>query len=196
MGMTPWEGILTDKQIRAWSSSCARRRNKRWTKGIDFPVPSPDKVTKTELHDYRIETLVESGLKIPWAIAFLPDGRKLVTERPGPAAVSRPRTASWIRKPIEGTPEVIEHGQGGLMEVALHPDYEKNGWIYLGFSDGDAREKRRQPQCITAVVRGRIKDHQVDRPGMDLPPRSASSAAAPACISARASCSTRDISIS
>jgi glucose/arabinose dehydrogenase len=64
---------------------------------------------------------------------------------------------------IRDTPPVIEHGQGGLMEVAPHPDFERNGWVYLGFSDG-TREKRadgkEEVRCITAMVRGRIKGHQ------------------------------------
>ena len=129
---------------------------------MHFPTPSPDKVTKTELESYRIETLVDKGLKNPWAIAFLPDGRKLVTEKAGQLRII---TADGKLDPeiIAGTPPVIEHGQGGLMEVALHPDYAKNGWVYLGISDG-TREKREgakdEVRCITAVVRGRIKDHQ------------------------------------
>jgi glucose/arabinose dehydrogenase len=114
------------------------------------------------LHDYRIETLVKEGLKNPWAIAFLPDGRKLVTEKSGRLRFidANDRLDTEI---IEGIPEVIEHGQGGLLEVALHPEYEKNGWVYLGFSDGVRRKQEKgkdDVRCITAVVRGRIKGHQ------------------------------------
>ncbi len=162
LGMTPWEGILTDDQIRGLVIFLRENEKKTLAKGMDFPTPSPDKVTKTELESYRIETVVEKGLKNPWAIAFLPDGRKLVTEKSGQL---RFITADGQLDPakIEGTPEVIEHGQGGLMEVALHPDYAKNGWVYLGFSDG-TREKRENGKdnvrCITAIVRGKIKDHQ------------------------------------
>lgn len=162
LGMTPWEGILTDDQIRGLVIFLRENEKKTLAKGMDFPTPSPDKVTKTELESYRIETVVEKGLKNPWAIAFLPDGRKLVTEKSGQL---RFITADGQLDPakIEGTPEVIEHGQGGLMEVALHPDYAKNSWVYLGFSDG-TREKRENGKdnvrCITAIVRGKIKDHQ------------------------------------
>jgi glucose/arabinose dehydrogenase len=162
LGMNPWEGVLTDDQIRSLVIFLREKEKETLTKGMNFPVPSPDKVTKTELENYRIETLVDKGLKNPWAIAFLPDGRKLVTEKSGQL---RFITAEGKLDPgvIEGTPQVIEHGQGGLMEVALHPDYAVNGWVYLGLSDGtrdkdgDGKEKVR---CITAVVRGRIKNHQ------------------------------------
>ncbi len=162
LGMTPWQGILTGDQIRSLVIFLREKEKQTLVKGMDFPVPSPDTVTKTELHGYRIETLIDKDLKDPWAIAFLPDGRKLVTEKAGRL---RFITADGKLDPaiIEGTPPVIEHGQGGLMEVALHPDFRKNGWVYLGFSDG-TREKRENGKddvkCITSVVRGHLKDHQ------------------------------------
>ena len=161
-GMTPWEGILSDEQIRSLVIFIQEKEKQTRVKGMEFPVPKPDQVTTTELHDYRIETLVESGLKNPWAIAFLPDGRRLVTEKAGNL---RFITAEGALDPvaIEGLPLVIEHGQGGLMEVALHPDYAENGWVYLGFADGTRTKKddgKDEVRCITAVVRGRIKGHQ------------------------------------
>lgn len=162
LGMVPWEGVLTGDQIRSLVIFLREMEKQTLAKGMSFPKPSPDKVTQTELHDYRIETLVESGLKNPWAIAFLPDGRKLVTEKSGQL---RFITAEGKLDPkiIEGIPRVIEHGQGGLLEVAVHPDYASNGWVYLGLSDG-TREKREGGKdgvrCQTAVVRGKIKGHR------------------------------------
>jgi glucose/arabinose dehydrogenase len=156
MGMTPWEGILTPEQIRSLVILLREKEAKVRDSGIEFPVPSPDKVTKTELHSYRIETVVDKGLGHPWAIAFLPDGRKLVTERAGKLRIIS-ADDKLDPKPIEGLPTSIEHGQGGLMEVALHPDYERNGWVYLGLSDGTRKPEMR---VTTAVVRGRIKGHQ------------------------------------
>ena len=167
LGMTPWEGILSSDQIRSLIIFLREQEKKTLTKGLSFPVPSPDKVTKTELHDYRIETLVEEGLKNPWAIAFLPDGRKLVTEKSGRLRFIG-ANGKLDPEVIKGTPEVIEHGQGGLMEVAVHPDFAENGWVYLGLSDGTRKKTgkdkdgkvKEDVRCITAVVRGRIKDHQ------------------------------------
>lgn len=161
LGMTPWEGILQPDQIRSLVIFLREKEKKELSKGKEFPVPAPDKVTKTELHDYKIETIVKDGLEKPWAIAFLPDGRRLVTEKAGRLRYVN-ADGSLDPQVIEGTPPTIEHGQGGLMEVALHPDFAKNGWVYLGFSDG-TRKKRKgkdEVRCITAVVRGRIKDHQ------------------------------------
>jgi aldose sugar dehydrogenase len=162
LGMNPWEGILSEDQIRSLVIFLRENEKKTLAKGMSFPTPSPDSVTKTELENYKIETLVDKDLKNPWAIAFLPDGRKLVTEKSGKL---RFITTDNKLDPtiIEGIPSVIEHGQGGLMEVAIHPDYAKNGWVYLGLSDG-TREKNDKGKddirCITAIVRGKIKDHQ------------------------------------
>ena len=169
LGMTPWEGILTDEQIRSLVIFLREKEKEALIKGIEFPKPELGKVSKTEKEDYTIEMVVEEGLETPWALAFLPDGRKLVSERPGRLRVIS-ADGKLDPKPIEGTPKVISHGQGGLMEVAVHPDYEKNGWIYLGISDGwwekgegtDKKGKKNKDKAhtITAVVRGRIKDHQ------------------------------------
>lgn len=155
LGMNPWEGVLSPDQIRAMVIFLREKEKQTLTKGVEYPKPSPDKVTKTELHDYKIEMVVENGLRNPWAIAFLPDGRKLVTEKAGRLRIID-KDGNLDPKPVEGLPHVVEQGQGGLMEVAPHPDFKKNGWIYLGFADGEPGSKN----CITAVVRGKIKDHQ------------------------------------
>jgi glucose/arabinose dehydrogenase len=154
LGMTPWEGVLSDRQIRTLIIFLREKEKQTAVAGREFPVPEPGRTTVTQHHNYRIEMVVENGLQIPWAIAFLPDGGKLVTERAGPLRLIRP-DGTLDPRPIEGTPEVVQQGQGGMMEVALHPEFGKNGWIYLGFADG-AGGKR----CLTAVVRGRIKDHR------------------------------------
>lgn len=156
LGMQPWEGVLSAEQIRSLVIFLREKEKQEKFRKLDLPRPSPDKVTKTTHHSYRIE-MVADGLDIPWGIAFLPDGRKLVTERPGPVRVID--KDGKLLPPVQGTPEVIHHGQGGMMEVAVHPDHGKNGWIYLGFSDG-WREDGNKPRTLTAVVRGRLKDNQ------------------------------------
>src|ERR671930_2186421 len=79
---------------------------------------------------YRVVKLVE-GLDHPWSLAFLPDGQMLVTERPGRLnLIGR----DFKRVPIEGVPRVFASGQGGLLEVALHPRFADNGLIYLSYA--------------------------------------------------------------
>ncbi len=107
----------------------------------------------TKEHTYRVETVV-TGLENPWSLAWLPDGRRLVTERPGRLRILDAKNK--LSEPIRGTPEVFARGQGGLLDVAVHPDYSRNGWIYLAYSD--PRRLDGEDVSLTAIVRGKIKD--------------------------------------
>jgi glucose/arabinose dehydrogenase len=80
----------------------------------------------------RVTTVAE-GLEHPWGLAFLPDGRMLVTERPGRLRIVSPDGA--LSRPIAGVPRVQARGQGGLLDVALHPDFAENRFVYLSFSE-------------------------------------------------------------
>jgi glucose/arabinose dehydrogenase len=86
----------------------------------------------TQEHRVRIVT-VASGLAHPWSLAFLPDGRMLVTERPGRLRVLT-KDGTLDPKPVEGLPRVDAQGQGGLLDVAVHPDFGRNGWIYWTYA--------------------------------------------------------------
>jgi len=81
---------------------------------------------------FRLTTLL-TGLENPWSLAFLPDGRMLVTERAGRMRLVG-KDFRLDPKPIEGLPESIERGQGGLFDVVLHPQYAQNGWIYWAYN--------------------------------------------------------------
>jgi len=86
----------------------------------------------------------------PWAMAFLPDGRLLVTEKPGRLyVVGRDGTKS---SPIAGVPEVAYGGQGGLGDVALHPDYTDNALVYLSYAEAGDDATRG-----AAIARGRLE---------------------------------------
>lgn len=97
---------------------------------------------------FRISTLV-AGLVHPWGLAFLPDGRLLITERPGRLRIVN-ADGHLLPTPIAGLPEIAATGQGGLLDVALHPDYARNGWIYLAYAAPGAGGQG------TAVLRGRL----------------------------------------
>lgn len=103
---------------------------------------------ESEDHTYRVTTVVE-GLEHPWSLAFLPGGDMLITERPGRLRVVR--DGALDPTPISGVPGVWARGQGGLMDVVLHPDFADNRLVYLSYSkpgpDGTA---------TTAVSRGRF----------------------------------------
>ena len=108
-----------------------------------------DGVIDTEAGKIKFET-VAKGLAHPWGLAFLPDGSFLVTERPG-----RLRLVSKtgeVSKPLTGVPEVFAEGQGGLLDVALDPDFASNRLVYLSYSEPG------EGGAGTAVARGKLAD--------------------------------------
>jgi glucose/arabinose dehydrogenase len=76
---------------------------------------------------------VVSGLEHPWSLAFLPDGRMLVTERPGRLRLLA--ADGRMSPPLQGVPIAVARGQGGLLDIALDPDFTENQWLYLSFSE-------------------------------------------------------------
>lgn len=91
--------------------------------------------------DYRIDTVAE-GLEHPWALAFLPDGRMLVTERPGRLRVIERRADGGFAlraAPLAGVPPVFASGQAGLFDVLVDPAFAQTGRLYLSFAHGTAR---------------------------------------------------------
>jgi aldose sugar dehydrogenase len=97
---------------------------------------------------YDVET-VAGGLVHPWALQFLSDGRMLVTERPGRLRLVAKDGA--LSPAIEGVPKVVAIDQAGLLDVALDPDFDRNGLVYLTFS-----EPRGDGLNGTSVARGRL----------------------------------------
>ena len=91
----------------------------------------PPETFDSEQYKIRAVT-VASGLKTPWGLAFLPDGRMIVTEKRGTMRLIE--NGKLIEKPIDGIPTASEHGQGGLLDVVLHPKYAENGWIYWTYN--------------------------------------------------------------
>lgn len=153
LGMQAFRDMLTADQIRAMVVYLREMENQERQRGTLQTTARPSAIIETRLHHYRVERFA-SGLDTPWSLAFLPDGSFLVTERPGSLRKIAPD--GKVGRPIRGTPAVLPHGQGGLLEVALHPNFAQNGWIYLAFAEGD-REKGLL-RAMTAVVRGRIRD--------------------------------------
>jgi len=90
----------------------------------------------TREHSVRVVTQTR-GLEHPWGLVFLPDGRQLVTERPGRMRIVN-RDGTLDPAPIAGLPRVDAQSQGGLLDVALHPQYASNGWIYWTYAQKDA----------------------------------------------------------
>jgi glucose/arabinose dehydrogenase len=128
-----------------FTSACGAAQNTSSTCGTSEKTcaPPPAKLSKVS-----VETIAK-GLENPWGMQFLPDGRLLVTERPG-----RMRIVSKdgkLSEPIAGVPEVAVIGQGGMLDVLLAPDFDTTGTIY--FSYGEPREADKN---ATSVARARL----------------------------------------
>jgi glucose/arabinose dehydrogenase len=109
-------------------------------------------VTAVNAQDYRIETVAED-LSHPWSIAFLPDGEMLVTERDGYLRSIRDGRLNPVA--IRGVPEVYVAGQGGLFDIAIDPDYERTGYIYISYAQGTRKAN------ATQVARARLEENQL-----------------------------------
>ena len=118
---------------------------------VATPTSGQSQVYRSAYHDYRIVTVAD-GLVNPWSMAFLPGGDMLITERPGRLRIVR--NGKLLADPVPGVPKVFAQGQGGLLDVALHPDFASNRLLYLSFSKPNAEGS----EATTAVVRGRFEN--------------------------------------
>ncbi len=80
---------------------------------------------------------VVSGLQNPWGMAFLPNGDILVTEKEGEIRIVRGN--ELLPDPVEGLPEIFVKGQGGLLDIQLHPNFEENRWLYLSYGSSEGK---------------------------------------------------------
>jgi len=151
-GMPAMRQALNDAEIRGLVIYIHERGAAFETAHTKYNAPSPDTIVQGENEAFRMESVIETGLDAPWAIAFLPDGRMLVTERPGRLRIVK--GGRLLPDPVRGIPAVYG-GEGGLLDVTLHPDYSHRGndWIYLSYGD-----KSPDGLGMTAVIRGRLRD--------------------------------------
>ena len=164
-GMPAWSGVLSDELVKGLALYVSERRQQFPTIEGSFEVVIPEGVVESRHHAFRVEPVAIFDSR-PYSIAPLPDGRILVTEKVRGLSIVG---VDGVQGPlVEGTPRVWEEmayagggyvGLGMMFEVALHPDYEENGWIYLSHTD------RCQLDCgsvlpvsMVRVVRGRIRD--------------------------------------
>jgi glucose/arabinose dehydrogenase len=118
-----------------------------------FASTAQAQITRSDEHAFTVARVL-SGLSNPWAVAFLPDGRMLITEREGRLRVAR--DGRLEPQPVAGLPAVNPHGQGGLMDVALHPGFAQNGLVYWSFT------ARGVDGVGTEVARGRLAGNRIE----------------------------------
>jgi len=118
---------------------------------IEAPPVENSKPDTTEF-SVTAQTIYDS-LKNPWAMAWLPDGRLLVTERSGEILVFK--NDKFTGEKLSGVPAVFNEGQGGLMDIKLHPNYTQNGWLYITYA------KPVEGGATTAVMRFKLQGNQL-----------------------------------
>ncbi len=120
-----------------------------------LPALLAAEVNQGPSQSFTYEVLTD-GLEHPWSLAFLPDGRMLVTERPGRLRLIS-ATGELHPEPIGGLPPIRQHGQGGLLDVVLHPDFKTNRLVYFSYAEAD-------DQAVgTAVARGQLRGHRLEQ---------------------------------
>lgn len=107
----------------------------------------------TDAGSVKVQDMM-GGIAHPWGMAFLPDGRLLVTEKSGALYIYT--NDSTLSEPVEGTPEVFDVGQGGLLDVALDPDFQNNQYVYLSYAESGEGET-----ASTALGRGTWQDDRI-----------------------------------
>ncbi len=173
-GMPSWRETFTPVQIRNIAMYVLETRaNVDYvTSNFEMPLSIPDGEIESELHSFRLETLVDDLDPLPFSIEPLPDGRLLVIEKTKGVRIVRPdgEQSGFI----PGTPQAyddiyrlesrldIERGMGWLFDIVLHPNYEENGWIYLAFSDrcndcNEASRRSGRPVSMNKLVRGKLE---------------------------------------
>jgi aldose sugar dehydrogenase len=149
LGMPSFEKALTNAEMQAMSKYILTEIRER----VEVPKPTKfPKVIKSDHLSFRIDTIVK-GLDVPWGVAFLPEGDLLVAERSG--ELFRFGNTGILKASITGIPEVYAQGQGGLLDIVLHPKYKTNGWIYISYSKlgEDGRGAN------TAIIRAKLKNN-------------------------------------
>jgi glucose/arabinose dehydrogenase len=139
---------------------------------VAAPAALPEGIIRSEKQSFRVESVATGLAPLPYSIAPLPDGSLLLTEKTrGLSIISKDGRQS---DPVKGTPKVFDdgfkvpgillvYGMGYLLDVAPHPDYAKNGWIYLSFTErcsdcNKASRDSKRPVSMVKLVRGHIRN--------------------------------------
>ncbi len=151
-GMAGFATVLSTDEQKAMVAHIRRQARDYAFGRILKPGGIPASVAfKSEKQNFRVETVAE-GLDTPWGMAFLPDGSLLVSDRVGVLrAISK--DGKLAPEPIRGAPEPFVRQDGGMLDLIAHPDYAKNGWLYLAYTE----QGENRATSMTVIVRGRVR---------------------------------------
>jgi len=119
------------------------------------PAITKGGVVESQVQRFVVDTIV-TGLDVPWGLTFLPNGDLLISERSG---ILYRFSNGKLSAPIEGLPELMAKGQGGLLDLILHPDYQKNGWIYISYSALNTKSEKVIGN--TAIMRAKLNGNKL-----------------------------------
>ncbi len=152
-GMPAYGGTMSESELVALTTYILEGVEDRASYESNSDITP--KYYESDHYRLQIDTIV-SDQEVPWGMKVLEDGTIYFTERQGTLKVYDP--ASKKIQEIKGVPEVRNAVQGGMMDVAFHPDHNENGWIYLSYSR--MKKSGLSTESTTAVVRGKIQDGQ------------------------------------
>lgn len=152
-GMPAFGATVTEAETKALVAFILETGTRKIDPVPEKDRPLPEGSQRSEEHAFRFETVAE-GLDVPWSICFLPDGRMLVTERTGRLRMIE--NGKMRPEIIGGLPAIVARDDAGLMSVVAHPEFSRNGWIYLSFSDPGANDT-----AMTKIIRARLQDWQL-----------------------------------
>lgn len=153
--MISWKDALSPKEIQAVADYILQaQKSPGGIKSVDKP-----QTVSTKMYTLKVEKLITQGLDAPWAFEFVDANRALVTGKKG--------DLYWVingkvhKEKISGLPKSYAHNMfGGMMDLALDPQYAKNGWIYIALSDNPTHSGDSLAAGMTKVVRGKLRGHQ------------------------------------
>lgn len=147
LGMPAFGETLTDQEIR--SLVIFIRESKLISKNVEIQEKLSEESISTTRYEIKFEEIATLDGTL-WGLDFLPNGDIITTEKSGGLWI---HDDNGFSKPIKGMPQVRDQGQGGLLDVALHPDYKSNSWIYLSYS-----AENDKGDGMTGIVRGKVED--------------------------------------
>ena len=154
-GMPPWGAAIPEKEIRAMVIFIHEMRAKYLREHTEFPKPAESISVKSQLHAYKLDTWL-AGVNEPWSLAFLSPTQAIMTEKLGFLYLIE--NGKLADRPIAGLPAIDIGQQAGLFDVVPHPDYAKNNWLYLSYSDlRDAADGTKV--SLTRIIRGKLKNN-------------------------------------
>jgi glucose/arabinose dehydrogenase len=151
LGMPAFEKTFSDTEIEGLAKYIKNEVPKDNLK----PAITIEGIVTSEEYKFAIDTVV-TGLIVPWGLAFLPNGDLLISERAG---TLHRFSDGQLSAPIEGLPPIMAVGQGGLLDLALHPDYSSNGWIYIAYSALNTESTNRIGN--TSIMRAKIDGNKL-----------------------------------